>query len=72
MVSKVTFEFSNDKAAQHFVGWLSGQGEQDYWQWMEYREYEESGDITALAFNCYGKDKDKFYIPTECGRLDND
>lgn len=49
---KITIEFDNEEAADHFMGWLWGQGEQDYWLWMEYREREEkTGNITARSFN---------------------
>ena len=65
--TKLTIEFDNPKAAEHFQRWLDGEGEQHYWVWMEYREREEGGDITALRFNY---DLDKHEIKTECGRLD--
>lgn len=42
------------KAAEHFMQWLCGQGEQDYWLWMECREMEEPGDITVTRFNYKG------------------
>jgi hypothetical protein len=48
---KVKIEVTGDnKAAEHFLSWLCGQGEQDYWLWMEYREQEEDGDITITSF----------------------
>jgi hypothetical protein len=62
----LTIEFDNEKAMLHFKGWLSGQGEQDYWLWMECREQEEEGDITATEFR-YFHNK----IIAKCGRLDN-
>jgi hypothetical protein len=31
----ITIKFENEKAALHFAHWLCGQGEQDYWTWME-------------------------------------
>ncbi len=46
----VTIDLGSQKAAQHFIKWLCGQGEQDYWIWMECREIEETGDITAVNF----------------------
>lgn len=67
--STVTIEFSNPDAAEHFVRWLGGQGEQDYWYWMECREQEENGDITALRFDW--KWDDPCDVKTKCGRLDN-
>ena len=76
----LSIEFDNEEALKHFASWLCGAGEQDYWQWMEYREQEEDGDITAVKFNYHcGKDvgslktfiKDKT-IRTKAGRIDND
>lgn len=66
---KVEINFSNRKAAEHFMSWLSGKGEQDYWNWMEYREEEEPGPITATSFDY---DQRKLVIKTECGRLDDE
>lgn len=48
MSVKLVIEFDNEEAAYHFGSWLCGSGEQNYWQWMEYREEEEEGDITAF------------------------
>lgn len=51
---KLTFEYDTEEekiAAGHFISWLSGQGEQDYWTWMEYRESEEYGNITIRHFD---------------------
>jgi hypothetical protein len=51
----ISIEFDNKEAADHFASWLCGQGEQDYWLWMEYREEdEEDGDITATSFHYHG------------------
>lgn len=51
--------FSNQAALTHFAKWLDGSGEQNYWDWMEYREEEEEGDITAIRFNYFDiKNKD--------------
>ena len=50
---------------KHFRIWLIEQGEQDYWSWMKYREYEEDGNITAVGFDYSKKDT----IVTTCGRL---
>jgi len=72
---ELKIQFANEKALKHFAGWLSGAGEQDYWQWMEYREQEEKGDITALNFK-YRKGSGELFlgdntIRTELGRLDD-
>ena len=81
----IVIKFSSKKAADHFASWLCESGEQQYWDWMEYREQEESGNITATSFHYHGeedesKDQDdpkrygKFMcdntIRTTCGRLD--
>jgi hypothetical protein len=58
---KVTFVFDDDATADHFLSWLCGSGEQQYWQWMEYRESEENGNITVTNFDYWGgKKKGKF------------
>lgn len=72
---KLVIEFDNDKALKQFAKWLCGQGEQDYWTWMECRESEESGKITAIDFD-YHNETNQFLpdntIRTTCGRLDSD
>lgn len=74
----LSIEFDNNEALEHFAHWLCGQGEQDYWQWMEYREQEDEGDITVVKFDYHcGKGgggiksfvKDKT-IRTQAGRMD--
>lgn len=68
---KINFE--NQKALEHFAAWLSGSGEQDYWEWMEYREKEEEGDITAVDFDYHVAEfLSENTIFTECGRLDRE
>jgi len=73
----VKIEFDNEEAAMHFLTWLCGSGEQQYWEWMRYREDEEDGNITAVNFDYwsvvngnleFGKD---LTIITKCGRLDS-
>lgn len=49
-MASVVINFDNERAAEHFASWLSGQGEQDYWLWMQYREEKEDGLITAETF----------------------
>lgn len=85
--TSISIEFNNEEAALHFAHWLCGQGEQDYWQWMECREQEEGGNITAISFHYHGpedetkaQDDPKRYgkfmcdntIRTTCGRLDDE
>lgn len=65
-MSELKIVFSNKEAAEHFMSWLDGQGEQNYWTWMEYREQEEDGPITAIRFSY---DKRKLEITTDCGRI---
>ncbi len=68
MTNKVVIEFDNPEAAAHFQSWLCGQGEQDYWLWMECRESEEGGPITATTFDY---DYNKLTVKGNCGRLDS-
>lgn len=42
--------FHSKRARELFARWMCRSGEQQYWEWMEYRETEESGDIT-VAFD---------------------
>ena len=80
-------KFPNHEAAEHFASWLCGSGEQQYWEWMVYREEEEDGDITATRFHYHGEedetkaqnDPDRYgefmednIIRTTVGRLDKD
>ena len=62
----VSIDFDNAKVARHFMDWLCGSGEQEYWLWQECREREEAGDITAVIFDY---DFKKFKITTEAGRV---
>ena len=74
MASELKITFSNDAAREHFTTWLCESGEQDYWGWMEIRESEEDGDITAVKFK-YHDENSKFrpeLVETECGRLEKD
>ena len=84
MKKEITIKFDSEKAAHHFAAWLCGSGEQQYWEWMEYREAEEDGNITAVRFDYHNEDKSKDHsdpsrysefmsdgiIRTKCGRLD--
>jgi hypothetical protein len=55
--SVLTIKFSNNAAAKHFALWLCESGEQEYWEWMKYREQEEkTGDITATSFHYHGQE----------------
>ena len=65
--AQVKINFDNDKVAKHFMNWLSGQGEQDYWLWMECREQEEASDITATNFD---NELKTLNVNTHCSRLD--
>ena len=78
--SNLTIEFANAAARRHFALWLCESGEQSYWDWMEAREEEEDGDITAVCFNYHGKEPPPpgnagqlfvadGVIRTKCGRL---
>jgi hypothetical protein len=63
--NNLIIKFTNPKIAEHFKAWLCGAGEQYYWTWMECREEEEEGDITALDFDYQNGN----VIETKCGRL---
>lgn len=79
-------EFDNPEAAEHFAVWMTESGEQQYWDWMEVRETEEDGPITARfeyhvikdaskASNDperYGEFLGNNTIIAKCGRLDRD
>jgi hypothetical protein len=81
----IKIEFDNEKAALGFAEWLCGSGEQSYWNYQEYREEDEDGDITAIDFHYHGPEDEtkaqndpkrygKFMcdntIRTTCGRMD--
>ena len=61
MAGRLVIDFGSDRAVDHFVRWMSGAGEQHYWDWMEFRELEEQGPITATKFDYGG------YKPTALG-----
>ncbi len=62
----VKIKFASREAAKHFMSAFDGQGEQDYWTWMESREDESDGDITAIRFEY---DYENLEIKTKLGRL---
>lgn len=82
----ITIEFDNKECARGFAEWLCGSGEQDYWNYQQYREEDEpKGNITAIDFEYHGpedktkaEDDPKRYgkflcdntIRTTAGRLD--
>jgi len=79
--AKITFEFEGEQAAlaaELFVAWLSEVGEQDYWQWMKYRERPEeypTGDITASFLyhdGCFDEGADPLnrVVKTSLHRMD--
>lgn len=75
-MSTVKIQFDNEVAARHFLRWLCGQGEQDYWMWMEGIEETEKGDITATRFD-YFPGPGKGFAPdleikAHCSRLDKE
>jgi len=70
----VNFGVGNYRAAKHFVNWLNGSGEQDYWNWMDGREFEEDGPITATRFvypRC-STNAGNFIVDVELGRMENE
>lgn len=70
----VKIHFADAVAADHFLSWLCGAGEQDYWEWMRCREEDESGPITAVVFDYHKPNGGKFgpQVTTTCARLDED
>jgi len=70
---KLTIEFDNQEALKHFTLWLCESGEQAYWDWMEYREQEEEGDITAVDFHYHGeKDEVQDHSDTDLDEDEDD
>lgn len=53
---ELVIRFGNQEALNHFASWLCESGEQEYWNYMEYREEEEDGDITAVEFDYHGEE----------------
>lgn len=54
----IVFRFGSPLVANHFALWLCESGEQQYWEWMTYREQEDEGmgcDITATIFHYHGE-----------------
>ena len=70
----VQIHFDNEKAAKGFLLWLCEAGEQDYWNWQQYREQEEKGNITATNIDYFPNGAKEFAENLEavasCGRLD--
>lgn len=70
MMADITIKLEGDKRViKHFMSWLCGQGEQDYWMWMEHREQETKANITAVRFDY---DFNGAVITAEVGRLDDE
>lgn len=65
--TSLTLNFSNSEAMGHFWRWLSGSGEQQYWEWMKDAESLEEGDITGLEFDYRRADKGSVVV--RCGRF---
>lgn len=49
-MSYVTIKFDNDAAAKEFMSWLDGQGEQDYWTWLSYRDADDV-KVQTIKYN---------------------
>lgn len=65
--SVLAFQFDNPEAMNHFWRWLCESGEQQYWDYMQYREEEEDGDITGLFFDYKKADGGAIFV--KCGRF---
>ena len=78
-MTNVIIKFDRLEAADHFVTWMCEAGEQDYWNWMEYRQQESSNpSMTATTFEYPGglvdghwpQDGDgNIVVGTELGRV---
>ncbi len=66
----IKIRFENERAAELFLSWMSGLGEQDYWEWMKDREEEEEGPITGLRFDYHNPGEG--VVTVQCGRLDEE
>ena len=56
MKHKLTINFDNAAALDHFAIWLCEQGEQDYWMWMENTESsEENSTVTEFDYHKGGR-----------------
>ena len=64
----LTLQFDNPEAMNHFWRWMCESGEQQYWDYMTYREDEEDGDITGLIFN-YDQAGKLGIVRVKCGRF---
>lgn len=78
MSKDITIKFDSEAAAMHFAHWLCGSGEQQYWDWMRYREQEEEGNITVVKFRYFPEEPcsdDSFMadgvVRTTTGRLND-
>lgn len=59
----------NEEATQYFLSWLCETGEQEYWDFMRYREEEvKKKNITILTFD-YDFENKK--ITGKLGRLED-
>lgn len=63
---EVKIKFASRKAAEHFMHFLDGHGEQVYWDWMSEQEQEDSDEITAIKLKYNFKNLE---IDTQLGRL---
>ncbi len=66
-ISNVLFQFDSEESANHFWRWMCESGEQQYWDYMSYREMEEDGDITGISFD-YSK-ADSGLVKVKSGRF---
>jgi hypothetical protein len=65
--STLTIHFDNPQAARYFKLFLSRIGEQEYFEFMNAREFDDkSPSITATRFHYHGGSE----ILTVCGRMD--
>lgn len=75
VVVEFKFEADNESAtlaAENFIAWLSEQGEQEYWDWMQNKEQDfPEKPVTVVAFDYVYEITDQIVtISTELGRMD--
>lgn len=78
-LARLVIDFDNPFARAQFLSWMCESGEQEYWDYMQYREAEhDDGDITVVNFD-YPEDFEsddpsdaELHVHAMCGRLDKD
>lgn len=70
-MAQVIINFDNPLAAKHFAQWLDGQGEQNYWCWMDCQEEEDIPIVVCqFKYNYQDFGKQTINIDTTLKRRD--